>query len=499
MNRFGTLLKNNQLRKWKTYFEPLNNRWEKISTLISNRPFLSLYFLLALLLASIIFSNILQRLNSTTEEETQISKKVSVFSIGKAPTITVQAKIEKTGVVTISALSPGVVQEVFVQPGSVVNKGTMLLSTASNYQGGNIFYAQQQIAQRQLDSIENSYDLNVDLINQQIDLTNTIDENNDELATITRKSLDETRSLIDLNSSILETLDQNIKTLEEGNTEGENDDAILATKQLKSQFLSANNLLVSGLRNSEYSTDDDKSAVEISNLTKTIGLKQLELQRQALDLNRDIARLQLHVARIQTATMFPVSPFNATVQRVFVSQGDAVSPGTPLVILNQAIEEDPITAVAFVPRAIARKVSYAQPSKLYFDDETFLSYPSFITQDAVQGTLYAVYYPIPDSYHTQITNDGYINITIPVGLYDSSGSLPYVPIDAVYQTQDRAFVFTVNSKTNTVVSKPITLGTIVGRFVFVTDGILDGDKIITDRTVKDGDTIEIIYDTTSNL
>ena len=449
----------------------------------SKRPFASLFVLLGILLILIIVGNILNRPKETQEETKAQVKKVSVYHIGTAPTMTVQAQVEKSGVVTITALSPGVVQQIYVVPGDTVQKGRTLISTSSNYQGGNAAWLQVQIAKSALDNINDTYDTQKDIIAKQKDITSKVDSNNDEFRSIADKSLQETRNLISLNDSILSTLRTNLTTYE---TAGDATNT-LYTKQSISSYTSANNSLRNALRNNEYSSAGDKNPAQISDLTREISIKQLELQEKAIDLNRDVTRIQYQISQVQAAAMYPSSPFNATVQRVLVKMGEAVSPGTPLVILSQEIEEDPIVAVAYVTREIAMQTSYAQPSVLTLGDISYESYPSYVSRDAVQGTLYGIFYPIPDSYHGHVTENGYINVKIPVGQAETSAAVPFVPLDAVYQTQEEAYVFIAEK--GKAVAKKLTLGPVTGRYVEVKSGLKSGDIVILNRTVVGGDSV----------
>ncbi len=455
---------------------------KQISTFIKKHPFITLFSLLGLFVFFIIISNLFQKPPVDIKKTYAISKKVEVFRIGEAPKITVQAQVEKSGVITITALSPGVVQQIYVEPGMQVTRGKTLLSTSTNYQGGNALALQASIAARQLQNVNETYDTQKELIAKQKDVAEKSQDNDEKLRKISGDSLDETRGLIDLNTSILESLDEGISSTT-------SPDTALQLKQLKSQFLSANNQLRSALRNAEYTSNEDNIPADLSDLQKDITLKQLDIQEKALDLNRDVSRLQYQAAQIQAAAMAPSAPFNAVVQRVNVKVGEAVQPGTPLVVLSQAIEEDPIVAIADVPREIARKISYMEPSILHVGDFTYEAYPSYVTQDAISGNLYGVYFPIPDMYHQQLTNNVYISINMPIGYFDTGSAIPYIPIDSVYQTENESYVFIV--KGTKAVSKPIRLGNVIGRFVEVTSGLDSGDVIILDRTIISGDTITL--------
>lgn len=455
---------------------------KQASSFIKRKPFTTLFGLLGLLVLLIIVSNLLQKPPKQEEEVKQESKSVEVYTIGAAPKLSVQAQIEKSGVVTITALSPGIVQNIYVEPGSEVSRGTTLLYQSSNYQGGDALALQANLAARQLQNINETFDTQKDLIAKQKDITNKTDENSDELREISRKSLEETNNLIVLNEDILEALDAGIA----GNTDPS---AVLGLQQMKSQFLSANNQLRSALRNTDYASDDEETPAELATLQKDIAIKQLEIQEKALDLSRDVARLQYQLAQVQAATMAPASPFNAIVQRINVKVGQAVQPGTPLIVLSQKIEEDPIVAIAYVPREIANKVSYMEPSILSVGDFEYEAYPSYVTQDAINGSLYGVYFPIPDMYHKQVTNDGYITAQIPVGMFDTGAAVPFIPIDSVYQTENETYVFVAKDKK--AISKKITLGNVIGSYVEVENGLASGDMIILDRSVVGGDKVTI--------
>ncbi len=453
---------------------------KKASAFIQKRPFTTLFILLGILVVLIILSNLLQKPPVEKKEVTNEPKEVEIYTIGAAPKLNVQAQIEKSGVVTITALSPGIVQNIYVEPGTAVSRGTTLLYQSSNYQGGDAMALQANLAARQLQNVNETYDTQKDLIAKQKDIANKTDENSDELREISRKSIEETNNAIVLNEDILEALDAGIA----GST---TPTEITGLQQMKSQFLSANNQLRSALRNTDYASDDEETPAELSTLQKDIAIKQLEIQEKALDLSRDVARLQYQLAQVQAATMAPSAPFNAVVQRVNVKVGQAVQPGTPLIVLSQAIEEDPIVAIAYVPREIAQKVSYMEPSILTVGNFEYEAYPSYVTQDAINGSLYGVYFPIPDMYHQQVTNDGYITVQIPVGMFDTGSAVPFIPLDSVYQTETDTYVFVAKDKK--AVTKPIKLGNVIGSFVEVESGLASGDMIILDRSIVGGDPV----------
>ncbi len=461
--------------------------YRKVPIFIEKRPLTSFFAALGVLLLLIIASNLIRKPKTTTTTPPIPVKKVSVYRIGTSPKVKVQAQIEKSGVVQINSLSAGVVQALHFQPGQHVNRGEVLVSLSTNYQGGNALSVQAQIVGSQYKNVVDTYPAQTDLINKQKDLASKQNENAQGLRDITAQSLDETKSLISLNNDILGSLDKNLSQYTATNSAGMNDQAILATKQLKSQFQSANNQLNSQLRTNEYNSSNSKPPADIANLQKDIAIAQLDLQKKTLDLNKEITGLQLRLARVNEATMFPAAPFSGTVQRVFVKVGQAATPGTPLMILAQGSEDDPIVAIAYVPRQIAQNISPLEPSILYMDNLSFDTYPSYISQDAIQGTLYGVYYPVPDNYNQFTTEKGLIYVDIPIGYFSTGTTIPFIPIDTIYQTQDSAYIYVL--KNGEATSKKITLGQVFGSFVQVIGGLEKGDMVISDRNVIAGDKV----------
>lgn len=462
---------------------------KRIGIFLDRRPFLSFFIVLGVLLVLIVISNILGTPKKTEKQEKPEVKTVSVYKVGSAPRMTVQAKIEKSGVITITALAPGIVASINKSAGEHVSQGTVLFNLSSNYQGGNTASLQRQLAQTQYQHVLDTYDLQKDLIQKQRDVAAKSDENASALRTISDQSLNDMNSLIGLNDDILSTLDQNIANLESTNTGGVNDDMILATKELKSQFLAANNAAKQASRSAQLASGDNAPPAELARMQKDITLKQLDLQEKMLDLNREISRIQLQIARVVEAMMYPTAPFSGTIQRVYVKEHEQVNPGTPLAVISQDVENDPVTAIAFVSQDIASRVSLLESSTIHIGQRVINVYPTFVSQDAVQGTLYGIYFSVPDQYASQVTDKGSVQIDIPLGYFDTGTAVPYIPIDAVYQTRDQSYVFVGNG--GVAKAKEVVLGNVYGSFVEIQKGLGDRDMVILDRNVIAGDRVTL--------
>lgn len=462
---------------------------KKIFAFTDTKPFASFFIILGIFFILIVISNILGAPRKTEKKEVPEVKQVRIYNVGSVPKMAVQAQVEKSGVIHLTALTPGVIWSINKEVGQHVQKGDTLFDISSNYQGGNTSSLQRQLAQIQYQNILDTYDLQKDMIQKQRDMAEKSHDNSDQLRSIADQSLNEMKPLIDLNNNILTSLDQNISNLEATNVGGVNDAMILSTKELKSQFLAANNQAKQASRSAQLASASDAPPAQLSSMQKDLTMKQLDLQQRMLDLNREISRIQLQIARVVEAMMFPSAPFGGTIQRIFVKVGQQVNPGTELAVLSQDNTEDPVVAIAYVSADIAKKVSRIEPSVIHIGGTTIESYPSFISEDAIVGSLYGVYFNIPDQFVTSLTEKGSIQVELPLGYFDTASVIPYIPIDAVYQTKDQSYVYVAQDGKAQV--KLLELGNVYGSYVEVEKGLGNRDRIILDRNVIAGDRIAI--------
>jgi hypothetical protein len=323
------------------------------------------------------------------------------------------------------------------------------------------------------------------LIGNQRRLAEVSEENSEELRLITEKSLSETRDLITLNAGVIVSLEGTIQALEQ--TGGSQQD-ITSTKSLLVQARSANNQLVQGLRSAEFQADPANPPSQLASLQKETALNQLKVQEKALDLSLETSRLQLVLAQVSEATMYPAAPFDGVVEKVHVVIGQTVAPGTPLVTL--AGTEKVATAVANVPYDTAQKVSNLEESTLYAGDKQYNLLPDYVSKEATNGLLNSVIYTLPDEAYAEVTDGEFIKAEIPIGIPDTLGAIPYIPIDIVFQTQDGAYVYVADR--GAAKSKKVVLGDVVGSNVAVSSGLAAGDQVILDRNIIEGEKVKII-------
>ncbi|MCX7997125.1 MAG: hypothetical protein N2691_05255 [Patescibacteria group bacterium] len=450
-----------------------------VKTTIRRFPIVSLVITLAFLFAAIAGANYLRRPEPEPEIVRSTPREVSVYTIGQAPRIRTQAKIEKSGVIRIVAQTGGIVQNIRFREGQTVYKGATLATISTNYSGGQVLTVQRQIAEKQYFNIRDTFDAQKDIIGKQRAIAENTEANNDKLREISEKSLEETRTLLDLNTTLLNTIDTDLAQLTATNSAGSNRNAITALLQSKAQLLSATNQLKNTIRTLEYTTDPDQPQSKLSDLSRELTLRQLEVQEKALELNKEVSHLQYSAALINESLAYPSAPCAGVIERVHVRFGQSVQPGTVLFTLST--NEKSALAVALVSQDVAANVSRIEPTLITIRGKTLSVLPSYVSGEAVDGALYAVYFSLPGEFISEYGNDSYIEAEIPVGYANTSSVVPHIPLDAVHQTQDGAYVFILEDGVAKV--RKLQLGAVFGQYVEVLNGLRSKDRIILERNV----------------
>ena len=472
--------------KIKGLFFRLITSFKKLIVKFPVRVFAGLMVTILLL---IIVGNYLRQPPKTASEKTPAVKTVQFFSIGTAPTMQFQAKIEKSGIIKVFAQSPGIAQQVYVKEGEHVSRGKTLAWLSTTPAGGTVPSVQRQLAQKNYQFILDNYPAQKEIIDKQRELAQKVDGQSDALRDITSKSLGETRDLINLDQDIVNTLNTQLTTLINTNVGGTNDALILQTKQSIAGVTAGLNTLKSALRNSEYSSDENKEPAQISNLTKDAALKQLDLQDKTLQLNQEIGKLNLRIAQISEYLMSPSSPCPGVVERVYIKVGQNVKPGDLLFTITAAKTSS--TAVVFVSGDIARSISRVEKSTLFIGNETIKVAPRYISSQPTEGTLHSIMFDVPEEYNQKLSDASSLRIEIPIGAAGATSVVPFVPLDSVYQTEIDSYVYTATESASGLIaqSKSVTLGNVFGDYVEVQRGLEAKDQVIVDRNVVSGDLV----------
>ncbi|HVZ12613.1 MAG TPA: efflux RND transporter periplasmic adaptor subunit [Patescibacteria group bacterium] len=452
---------------------------------IEKKPFTVFFTLLGVILLLIIVGSIIRK-PKAAEKITPPIKTVEVYRIGTAPRIHVQAQVEKSQVAKIEALSGGVVSQINVVEGQTVEQGTPLVSLASNYSGGNMASLQRQLAQNQYQNVQDTYDAQKDIIQKQRQAADENRTNEDKMRDIANVSVTDTQVLVNLDNDILSTLNTNLQNLENTNTGGVNDQMILSTKEQISQFQAAIAQADATLHQTGYQADQANPPYQLATITHDETIEQLNIQEKTLDLSLEASKINLSIAQVAEAAMYPVAPFAGVVERIYVTAGQNVTSGTPLVLIHGAGD---FKIVAKLPAKTAKTVSKLETSQIHITDKKTISEnPSYISNEATDGSLYAVIFTMDAAYQNDLSDQGFVDVDIPVGYANTSEISPFIPLDSVYQTQNNSYVF-VNDHGHAK-SKNVTLGTVFGQYVEVEHGLSRGDEIVVSRNVLNGDPLK---------
>jgi multidrug efflux pump subunit AcrA (membrane-fusion protein) len=460
----------------------------KFRQAITARPFANFFGLLAVIFLLIVVGNFLRKPKTETAQAVTQPKEVSVYHLGTQPEITVQAKIEKSGIVNLVAQTPGVVQKLKVKEGDHVKRGSSIVTLSTNYQGANLAAVSRSISQKNYQFLVDTYDTQKEIIERNKQIANAGEVQASQLRQISRDSFNDTKSLISLNDEILKTLDQQIKNLQAINVNGASDSAILQLQQAKAQTLAGQNAARSGLRNAEYLDNDDKEAAQIGRLQRDNTIKQLELQEKTLDLNKELAGLNVRIAQINESLMYPAAPCPGTVERVFVKVGQVVNPGTLIATIRG--DQNTATAIALVSQQVAQNLSRVEPSQLLIKGQKVAVLPRSVSQEPTEANLHSAIFEVPDAYAAELNNQSFVEMVLPLGS-KAMAQTNTVPLDAVYQTQEKAYVYVVDGASGSakVKTKEVTLGQVFGQQVEVKTGLNKTEQIILDRSVVDGESV----------
>jgi len=457
------------------------NYYKSTTNFIKRKPLGSFFIGMGLLFFVIIVGHIANQPKiQTTPPQAPLA--VQLYSIGQAPTVTFEAKIEKAGDIEIAAQTSGIVQDVSVTDGSPVKKGDQILSLSTNYQGGNAPALESQIAQAQYQNVLDTYGQQEDGITQQRNIAQETFSNYLSQQSIASASANDTSSLINNNQTVLNNLNQQLTN---DQNSGASQSAIIAEQSEINSLQGAQNSLRNSADTLNEQTNSTNPPGQLASAQQQLTLDQLNVQEKSLELNKEVTGLQASMAEVTADTMLPASPVDGVVERVFVHPGDQVSVGTELAVISADENSSQTIAVVDVPQQIAQNISKLESSTVIINNKTYQLKPFYVSTAATDGLLYSIFYIIPNNATSSLTDGQYLDITIPVGTANTGSTIPFVPIDAVYQTADSNYLLV--DEDNTAVSRKVSLGNVYGNFIEITKGLNDGDQVILDRNVIAGD------------
>jgi multidrug efflux pump subunit AcrA (membrane-fusion protein) len=484
-NKFNTILKH---KKVKRFIRNVKKKKVVLLRWANKNPIKSVLIICAILLVLIAFGEWLRIRASRVQPIPPEPKQVSTYQIGQSARVNVLGTVKKDNIVHIRAQSGGIIQNIYAEEGLSVYRGATLAYISSNYQGGSAQILQRQIAQANYNHVKDTYDQQKEVIQKQKDAAEKTDTNNDKLREISRNSIDRIRNQLNFNRDVLISIEATLLDLESASPSSETQALIASSQLFKSQMLAANDQLQTSIDTLEYTTDDDKVPSELSNIAKDLAVKQLEIAEKSLDLQKEVTYLQLRLAQINESLVFPASFLKGVVEKVHVRAGESVSPGQTLFTLSGPAKT--VRVDALVSQSLAKGYSRLEPSRIRINNKLVEVEPSYISNEATNGTLYNISFTLQEEYSKNLTDGTAISVSLPIGYPDTSAAVPIVPIDVVSQNSDGSYIYIVKDNQAKVVK--VELGELFGQFVVVTKGLNSGDQIIVEKFVLEDDIVEVI-------
>lgn len=240
-------------------------------------------------------------------------------------------------------------------------------------------------------------------------------------------------------------------------------------------------------RINELEAKQAKRDPEKNDLAESIELKKLKVARAALRTNRDNSALSVALAESSDAVLRPRTFSAATVERIFVKEGDYVSPGTILASLRSKVGAT--TLEALVSPETARLFDPEKEALLTTEGETSTVgiLPTYFSRQETERGLFSIRFTLSPTLGKEVTDSQYETLRLPLSSLEPSTTL--VPIDSLFQNNDRAWVLLIEGER--ALLHEVSLGRLYGSFAEITSPLPATAKLILNRSILPGEPVAI--------
>lgn len=411
--------------------------------------------------------------------------KVKTITIGKQDSsLETAGTVQNLSAVTLVAQTAGPIRKIYTSEGQTLKKGQSVISQETGYGTGNAAAIGAQVAEKNLAIAETTLNSTVQSVSKAREMADKNRENTEELRKISAASIDGTRKIVDTTKQVISKIEADIAATS---------DATII-QGLRQQLINYQNILVSSesqLRNIEYSTNTDKAPTKLADFAKDQVYISTQLQLDTAKLGKEISELSLRSARITASLATVRTPFAGTVEKVFVTQGQYVAPGTPVARLTGTTAK--LCLVVPISGFSAASIDENASVSIDVDGRQELVPITHISSTPTNGQLYEVLVNLPESFANSVYEGQTLNVSLPTNQarIDKPGS-QFVPLEAVFVTNTERYVYVYEN--GTAVRRLIKTNNIVGNDIEVTEGLNIGDQVIVDRRVFEGQKVEAIPD-----
>ena len=227
---------------------------------------------------------------------------------------------------------------------------------------------------------------------------------------------------------------------------------------------------------SESETTSERKE-DLAKANKKIGMGNLDLKRIASELNVDIARAG-------EQSFAPFAPFSGRVEALFVSKGDIVTPGMKIATVIGSTPKSVIRAE--IPSSLALSIN---PSGRHIattpSGEKVPLTLNHLSASAISANAFQATFSIADTEASVLGDTSMLVITIAL----QSVGTTFIPLSSVEITRES--VTTVITRDGEARQITVITGQTLGNFIEITDGLASGDRIILDRSIREGDAVTI--------
>ncbi len=464
----------------RPYLKKLNPLKNKIKAFYKNNQLKTIAGVFAILLILILASQFIKNSDNqdTTTQTTPLQ--VETLTIGQSDlTESTVGTVKNHSAITLVAQTAGPISKIYTQEGAKIKQGAWITHQSTGYNTGNAASIQRQLAQKNLEIAEESLKNTTEVVSKNRELANKNRDNTEELRKISDESLGATRSQIDTIKAVIDKINSDIAA-------STDPDEIQGLKQQLASFQGSLNQAESGLKNLEYSVDTDNPPTALANLNKDIVYLSTELQLKTAALSKDIASLNLKAAQISESLATVSAPFSATVERIYVDQGQYLTPGTPVAKITGSTD---LQIISLVSANTANQIDTQQPIVLDLQGNTHNLNLYHVSNTPTAGNLYEIIITVPAYLKDTLAEGTTTNLTLPLQTITASDSF-FIPLDAVFVTNNSHFVYILED--NQAKRRILQPGSIIGSKIEVKSGLLTGDIIILNRQVIENQTVEQI-------
>ena len=424
----------------------------------------------------------------TTDQEQPLS--VGVLDLNQSTASQeVSASVKNLSTLTLVAQTAGPVNKVYVSEGQSIKRGSWVATQESAYVAGNGASIQRQIAETNLEQAEKSLETTANIVSKNREIADKNRDNTEQLRKISADSIDSTRSLLDLTNTVVDQLKSDIETAPDE-----------ATKQtLRQQLISlqANlNQTESSLKNLEYSTSTDNPPTGLADAGKDLVYQTTELQLQSAETQKHIAELSLKAARINEAIYRVASPISGQVERVHVTKGQYITPGTPVATIKGNLD---MQIIGNVSGQTAQLIDDMSPIEIMVSGETDQLHEYHLSSAPTNGQLFQVIAKVPQHLESTLQEGQTITLKLPITTTNYQETTEYyLPLEALFITNTNRFVYILDKDTNTAIKRIVDTGPIIGSQILIQSGITSEDIIIVDRRVTENQLVTVISQSDEN-